>query len=240
MMQTYSLKKDGEKQLSANFKVKEFRCKDGSDSIIIDDALVRALQAIRDHFGRAVNISSAYRTKTYNASIGGAANSQHVCGTAADIRIDGETPRDIARWVEGNLFGGEVGGLGLYDYGSGDKSGFVHVDTRSGRAQWIQTKSSAPTGYRVVGSITTDYLGEKAAAPENGASSDARRTLKQGMAGADVLELAKLLDVAGFLPALGFDANLKGAVMAYQAAQGLTADGVVGARTWAALDKEGQ
>lgn len=28
-VKTYSLKKDGEKQLSKNFKVREFRCKDG-------------------------------------------------------------------------------------------------------------------------------------------------------------------------------------------------------------------
>ena len=34
-VKTYSLKSDGDKQLSPHFKVKEFRCKDGSDKILI-------------------------------------------------------------------------------------------------------------------------------------------------------------------------------------------------------------
>ena len=36
----YSLAKDGAKQLSPAFKVREFRCRDGSDAIMIDQTLV--------------------------------------------------------------------------------------------------------------------------------------------------------------------------------------------------------
>lgn len=39
-VQTFSRSADGEKNLSANFKVKEFACKDGSDEILIDLDLV--------------------------------------------------------------------------------------------------------------------------------------------------------------------------------------------------------
>ena len=46
----YSLAKDGAKQLSPAFKVREFRCRDGSDAIMIDQTLVVLLQAIREHF----------------------------------------------------------------------------------------------------------------------------------------------------------------------------------------------
>ena len=35
-IKSYSLAKDGEKKLSANFRVREFACKDGSDPIMID------------------------------------------------------------------------------------------------------------------------------------------------------------------------------------------------------------
>ena len=35
----YSLKKDGAKQLSPAFRVREFRCRDGTDTILIDEAL---------------------------------------------------------------------------------------------------------------------------------------------------------------------------------------------------------
>lgn len=40
----YSLAKDGTKKLSTDFKVREFRCKDGSDPIFIDSELVEVLQ----------------------------------------------------------------------------------------------------------------------------------------------------------------------------------------------------
>jgi len=62
----YSLKLDGNRNLIDNFKVKEFACSDGSDKIFIDDALVAALQKIRDHFARPVTINSGYRTEAYN------------------------------------------------------------------------------------------------------------------------------------------------------------------------------
>ena len=35
----YSLAKDGAKQLAPAFKVREFRCRDGSDTIMVDEAL---------------------------------------------------------------------------------------------------------------------------------------------------------------------------------------------------------
>ena len=65
-IKAYSLAKDGNKKLSANFAVKEFRCKDGTDPIFIDDVLVKLLQNIRNHFGKAVTITSAYRTAAHN------------------------------------------------------------------------------------------------------------------------------------------------------------------------------
>ena len=43
-IQAYSLSKEGYKQLSPNFRVREFKCKDGSDPIFIDDELVALLQ----------------------------------------------------------------------------------------------------------------------------------------------------------------------------------------------------
>ena len=58
-IQAYSLSKEGYKQLSPNFRVREFRCRDGSDPIFVDDALVALLQKIREHFGKALIITSA-------------------------------------------------------------------------------------------------------------------------------------------------------------------------------------
>ena len=69
-IKAYSKKKDGNKNLSKNFKVKEFACTDGSDPIFIDTDLVNVLQKIRTHFGKSVTITSAYRTPTKNKAVG--------------------------------------------------------------------------------------------------------------------------------------------------------------------------
>ena len=76
----YSKAKDGSKKLSANFTVKEFACKDGSDAVLTAPRLVMVLQSIRSHFAAPVVIHSAYRTPQYNAKVGGAAHSQHCHG----------------------------------------------------------------------------------------------------------------------------------------------------------------
>lgn len=123
----YSLKKEGEKQISQNFKVKEFRCKDGSDEVLIADELAELLQNIRDYFGKSVTINSGYRTPSYNKKIGGATRSQHVEGTAADIVVNGVTPLEVAQYAEYLM--PNMGGIGLY-------SSFTHVDVRRNRARW--------------------------------------------------------------------------------------------------------
>lgn len=119
-VKTYSLASDGETKLSTNFKVKEFRCKDGSDTILIDSTLVSYLQKIRDWSGTAVTINSGYRTASYNAQIGGASQSYHIKGQAADIVVSGKTPLEVARKAEA------LGMKGIIKYNS-----FVHVDTRT-------------------------------------------------------------------------------------------------------------
>ena len=83
-LQAYSLARDGSTALSPHFCVREFRCKDGSDPVFIDTALAELLERIREHFGKPVTITSAYRTPAHNAKAGGAKFSQHMYGRAAD------------------------------------------------------------------------------------------------------------------------------------------------------------
>ena len=61
-VKTYSLVRDGEKQLTKDFRVREFRCKDGSDKILLSPETVKIIQSVRDYFGKPVKINSAYRT----------------------------------------------------------------------------------------------------------------------------------------------------------------------------------
>ena len=99
----YSLKADGSRRLAPSFTVREFRCRDGSDVVMIDESLVVLLQAIREHFGKAVVITSGYRTATHNAAVGGAKSSQHLLGRAADIQVAGVSVEDVASYAEAGL-----------------------------------------------------------------------------------------------------------------------------------------
>jgi uncharacterized protein YcbK (DUF882 family) len=91
------------------------------------------LQILRNYIGKPITINSAYRSEEYNASIGGAKNSQHIMGRAADIVVKGMTPLAVHTTIELLIEKGDMlqGGLGLYE-----KKGFVHYDIRGTKARW--------------------------------------------------------------------------------------------------------
>lgn len=126
-VKAYSLKHGGDKKLSLNFRVCEFACKDGSDVIFISPTLVDILQKVRTHFGKRVTVNSAFRIPSHNTSQGGATNSQHLYGLAADIVVSGTPPKAVAEYVETLL--PNSGGIGIY-------KNFTHVDVRSMKSHW--------------------------------------------------------------------------------------------------------
>ena len=133
----YSLKADGAKQLSPAFHVREFRCRDGTDTILIDEGLVVLLQCIREHFGKPVHITSGYRTAAHNAAVGGSKSSQHLLGRAADFYVEGVDVATVAAYAETLLPG--RGGIGRYPKDAKHptrKTGWVHVDTRANKSRW--------------------------------------------------------------------------------------------------------
>ena len=122
-------------KLTTNFNLQEFECKDGSTipnkylKNVIDVAY--NLQVLRSHILEPIKINSAYRSKKYNASIGGVKNSQHIKGKAADIVVKGMTTTDLYLTIERLINFGYMkqGGLGLY-------KNFVHYDIRGKKARW--------------------------------------------------------------------------------------------------------
>jgi uncharacterized protein YcbK (DUF882 family) len=115
--------------LTPHFSAHELRCKDGSERPI-DCRLLSMLEAVRCHFDAPVIITSGYRSPSYNARVGGAPDSFHCKGMAADIQVVGLLPRQVYEWVE-RVF--PVSGVGLYVREGG---GWVHIDCRSSRARW--------------------------------------------------------------------------------------------------------
>ena len=128
-MLTYSYKYAAEKRLSPHFKVKEFHSKrDPTDVVKVDEKLLTLLERIRAHVGKPVHIKSGYRSPEYNATLKNASpRSQHCNGKAADIWVEGVTPKQIAEIAECYL--GSSGGIGIY-------KNFTHVDVRTSCARW--------------------------------------------------------------------------------------------------------
>jgi hypothetical protein len=120
MVKEFSLKLQGDDYVSTNFRVSEFKCKDGSDTILIDtDFVADKLQKIRDHFQKSVIIVSAYRTPEHNKNIKGATNSYHLKGMAFDISVAGVSPKQVCQFAE------TLGIKGIIQY-----NGFSHIDSR--------------------------------------------------------------------------------------------------------------
>lgn len=124
-------------QLTKNFNLKEFHCKDGTHVPKIYYSNVQELadnlQILRDHINTPISITgSGYRTKSHNDSLPGAAkNSQHLTASAADINAKGYTPKQLAKIIKSLIRKGimKQGGLGTYNT-------FIHYDIRGTKARW--------------------------------------------------------------------------------------------------------
>ncbi len=109
--------------LSAHFSAWEFRDTRNGQLGVVDHRLVHVLEAIRAGNGRPLRIVSGWRSRATNAAVGGAMNSQHLAGRAADIPAGRATVDQAAA----------AGAVGI-----GSRGGWaVHVDVRpGGPARW--------------------------------------------------------------------------------------------------------
>ena len=116
-------------KLSKNFYRDEFECKCGCGFDSVDAMLVQGLQRLRDIMQAPVHINSGCRCKAHNDSLDNSSKkSQHVLGKAADIRVYGYTPEEVADFAK-MLSEFADSGIGIYDT-------FVHLDVRKGRSRW--------------------------------------------------------------------------------------------------------
>lgn len=112
-------------QLSENFHCSEFACRCGCGFNTVDAELVRILERVRGFFEQPVLVTSGCRCEEYNRKVGGAPNSQHVRGRAADIKVLNVDPMVVQEYCL------QLGVPGLGQYAT-----FTHVDSRDGHARW--------------------------------------------------------------------------------------------------------
>ena len=122
MKRIYCINKNS-RILSEHFTAAELASKDGAKELLISIELLEVLEDIREHFDAPVKINSGYRTPYWNEKVGGAKNSYHCKGMAADIVVKGKSAREVARYASERL--GDHGGVIRY-------TNFVHVDVREG------------------------------------------------------------------------------------------------------------
>ena len=122
-------------KLTNNFNLSEFSSKDRMptplDVIPNLEKLAMNLQRLRNYLNAPIKVNSGYRSPQHNKKIGGALNSFHVKGMAADIVVQGYTPQQVFDAIEVLQERGEmiIGGLKAYDT-------FVHFDIRNHKARW--------------------------------------------------------------------------------------------------------
>lgn len=102
----YGAARNSDFNITPNFKYSEFvssptATKYGIQNIPNDEELNNivklcktVLQPIRDKYGKSIKVNSGFRGRQLNAKVGGAANSDHLFGAAADIKAgDGNNRR---------------------------------------------------------------------------------------------------------------------------------------------------
>lgn len=118
-------------QLSEYFKLEEFTKSDTARQKGINNTpdmrsivnIVRlhdnVLYKLRKNLGHPVIITSGYRSKALNLAVGGAANSQHLSGEAADFTVQGQSNQAVFNWCKKNLIFDQL------------------ILEQSGNAQWV-------------------------------------------------------------------------------------------------------
>lgn len=104
----------------------DFKCKCGCNTNLIKQDLIDLCNTIAEKVDLTLTVNSGYRCATHNTSVGGATNSQHKQGKAADLSCSNlsKLKEECKKLWDDST----IGGMGKYNT-------FVHVDTGTHR-QW--------------------------------------------------------------------------------------------------------
>jgi hypothetical protein len=120
-----------------NFSPAEIACR-GTGKLLINEAALDRLQALRDRLGKPLIVRSAYRSPEHNKAVGGAKGSKHLEGVAFDISMANHDPHDFEEAAR------EAGFLGFGFYPD-RRHDFIHVDLGPAREWGTRWPVTVPT-----------------------------------------------------------------------------------------------
>ena len=113
--------------IAPHFNLSEFACP-CCHRVMLHPRLLAKLLALRNVLKKPVYITSGYRCFAYNRKVGGVANSYHLIGLAADIKVKDINLIELLGYAEEVDFSG----IGFYE-----KKNFLHLDVRpTQRTHW--------------------------------------------------------------------------------------------------------
>jgi zinc D-Ala-D-Ala carboxypeptidase len=101
-----------------NFSPAEIACR-GTGKLLVNEAALDKLQALRERLGKPLIVLSAYRSPEHNRAVGGAKVSKHMEGIAFDIAMANHDPE---------AFEAAARAVGFQGFGFYPRSGFIHID----------------------------------------------------------------------------------------------------------------
>lgn len=117
-----------------HFKAEEFKCKCGACGCTgkISFQLTQWLDHVRDKLRKPVIVTSGRRCAEHNAKSGGSRTSQHLTGCAADIKVNGMTPEQLAIFALRLAPSHYKIGVGIY-------KSWIHIDAggRTRDSLWV-------------------------------------------------------------------------------------------------------
>ena len=113
--------------IAPHFNLSEFACP-CCKRVMLHPLLLEKLEKLRKIIERPIYITSGYRCFAYNRKVGGVANSYHLIGLAADIKVKDINLMEFLAYAEEIDFSG----IGFYE-----KKNFLHLDVRpTTRTRW--------------------------------------------------------------------------------------------------------
>ena len=126
---------DFDAKVSKYFTVREVTngdtCRIPSDDTIKQNifTLAQELDKVREAWGSGIIVTSWYRPLAVNKKVGGAKTSQHIQGSAVDIKPCNGKIYKFQDWLDKEIWQDKALGYGA-------KKGFVHIDLRLGHIRW--------------------------------------------------------------------------------------------------------